>query len=611
MISRWRASKRRWLLVSALFFLLAAVLGLGLFWRARHGVYDLVITGGRVFDGERFLSRGTRVAVRGRKIAAVGLLYGVRSHRWIDTEGQIVTPGFIDVHTHVERQVLPGRGFWASSFARQGVTTIITGNCGSSRLDLRGLFHQLESGGTQINVASLIGHNDVREKVMGKERSAEKATPDDIAEMARLVREGMEAGALGFSTGLQYAPGVYASEDEVVGLAKVAEEYGGIYATHMRDEGVAGKQALEEAIRISRAAGIHLHLSHFKIAARKQWGSSAERMRMMEQARLAGIPVTLDVYAYLASSTSTEILLPKEYRGKQVDWRSIIADAGRKAKLFVEMQAMLDREGFRDYTYARIASFGTGKYDGMNIPQAAAALGFSSERVEESVPVEAVSHKHTKPGSGKPKKSKTKKPPTAPAANASVGLRPELRPQMEAILYFVTRGHAQMLYFDMNEQDMESFMKDSHTCFGTDSGVRYEGMDKGHPRGTGNFPKVLADYVRSNRTLSMEEALRKMTSLPAAIFGLAGRGQLEVGDAADIVIFDPETIEAVSDYGHAVDWPRGFSLVMVNGKAVYENGAITRVRPGMALRGPGKIGTKRATYHKVGTSLKQRIMELF
>ena len=534
--------RARWLAVALL-----AVLAIGALlvwqWRRYLGTFDLIVYNGRIFDGERMLTRGLCVGIRGGKIAKIGFLYPARAKQWLNAHGEVVAPGFIDVHTHVERNIPKNRPFRAPNFVRQGVTTLITGNCGTSSIDIGGLLEGLSKSGSQVNVATLVGHNSVREAVMG--RAAEAASPEAIEKMRKLVDRNMAAGALGFSSGLAYSPGCFATRDELVQLAKVAGRYAGLYVTHMRDEGIEGRQSLEEAIQIARLAHVPLHISHFKIAAERQWGSAASRLKRLDLAREAGLPVTLDVYVYHASSTSLEILLPKDLRGDNVRWRALGDGASRKAAISQEILARLREAGFPDFSYAKVAVFSPNReLEGKDIPDVAVSLGY---------------------GEG----SQT---------------RVSLTSQVDAILYLLSHGGAQMVYTDMKEDDVETILQDSHTSFGTDSAVRGGEAFFVHPRGVGNFARILGHYVRELHVLTLEEALRKMTSLAAETFHLGRRGRIRQGYAADLVVFDPGQVEDNATYAAPLNPPSGITFVLVNGVLALDHGKTTDKNAGRPIR---------------------------
>jgi N-acyl-D-amino-acid deacylase len=534
-------TRSRWVVVA-----LIGVIAIGTLlvwqWRRRLGTFDLIVYNGRIFDGERMLTRGVCLGIRGGKIAKIGFLYPARAKQWVNAHGQVVAPGFIDVHTHVERNIPKNRPFRAPNFVRQGVTTLITGNCGTSSVDIGALLEGLSKSGSQVNVATLVGHNSVREAVMG--RAAEAASPEAIEKMRQLVDRNMAAGALGFSSGLAYSPGCFATRDEVVKLAQVAGRYSGLYVTHMRDEGIEGQQALEEAIQIARLAHVPLHISHFKIAAGRQWGSAASRLQRIDREREAGLPITLDAYGYRASSSSLEILLPKDLRGDNVRWRALEDTANRKAAIGEEILSRLQETGFPDFSYAKVAVFSPNReFEGKDIPEVALSLGYG-ERSQ------------TQAG---------------------------LKSQVDAILYLLSHGGAQMVYTDMKEDDVETILQDPHTSFGTDSAVRGGGAFFVHPRGVGNFPRILGHYVRELHVLTLEEALRKMTSLAAETFHLNHRGRIRPGYAADLVVFDPDQIEDNATYAAPLNPPSGIAFVFVNGVIALDHGKTTDKNAGRPI----------------------------
>ena len=518
--------------------LVAAVLlvTIGYFdWRHRLGEFDLIIYNGRVFDGERWLGRATCVGIRGGLVRRVGFLYGARSKARLNARGQVVAPGFIDVHTHVEHNIPKTRAFHAGNFVGQGVTTIITGNCGTSSLEVGDLLGRIDRYGGQVNLATLVGHNSIREKVLGMGPAEPGAR--QMAEMTALVDANMAAGALGISTGLAYAPGCFSQRDEVVALVKAAARDGGLYATHIRDEGVESRAALEEAIETARLAGIALHISHFKIAAAGQWGQVRERLERVEAARKQGLRITLDAYCYDASSSSMDLMLPPQFRGNRLNWREMANPAERKAAAG-QILAQLRRAGFRDFGYARVAVSGAEpELEGKSIPEIAALL-------------------HMPAG---------------------------LPGQVDAMFHLLGKGGAQMVYHDMNEKDVEIILADPHVVLGTDSAVRSPRMRFAHPRGVGNFARFL-DYYVHDGLLPLDEALRKITSRPADIFGLTDRGRIREGRPADITIFDPDKIRDNTTFAAPLRPPSGISYVLVNGYAVVSGGAVRAVFPGRALR---------------------------
>jgi N-acyl-D-amino-acid deacylase len=528
---------RKWR-VALVLAVAVAVLAAWWLWRRRLGEFDLLVYNGRVFDGERFLGRWTCVGIRQGRIARVGFLFGARSRRWLNAKGNVISPGFIDVHTHVERNIARGRPFRSPNFIQQGVTTLITGNCGTSRVDVRELLADLERNGSQVNVATLIGHNSIRRKVIGDAPRA--AAGDELKRMSAMIENNMAGGALGISTGLAYAPGVYSTKQEVIELARAAARHGGLYVTHLRDEAIGGEAALEEALQVGREAGIPVHISHFKVAARAQWGSAKQRLERLERQRAEGFPATLDVYGYNASSTSLEPLIPPGLRGSPT-WRAALKDPARKRSLITAMVGQLNRNGFPDFAHARV-------------------VYFLADRAVEGRSIADIAG--PSPGDGEA----------------------GIRQQAETVLRLQARGGAQMIYFDMSEADVESILKSPLASLGSDSSVRGEELHFVHPRGLGNFPRILAHYVRERKVLTIEEALRKMTSLAADTFRLNGRGRIREGFAADLVIFSPDRIEDRATYEKPLEPPAGIHHVFVNGAAALEEGRLTGANGGQAIR---------------------------
>src|SRR5215213_12042624 len=272
------------------------------------GEFELLITGAEIIDGSGKPPFLTDVGINNKRIACIGDLSHAKGHINIDARGLTLAPGFIDVHTHIERNVPQGAAFLAPNFVRQGVTTLITGNCGRSFLEIGKFLKQLETKGTQVNVATLIGHNTVRLQVM-KQKSA-VPTAAEMRDMETLVSRGMQDGAFGLSTGLVYVPGTFAKTDEITRLAKAVGREKGLYVSHLRDEGSRGVAALEEAIAIGEKAAVHVHVSHFKTQGPNEWGSAQARLDLISSANDRGIVVSLDQYPYRASSTGLAVLLP-------------------------------------------------------------------------------------------------------------------------------------------------------------------------------------------------------------------------------------------------------------------------------------------------------------
>ena len=502
---------------------------------ARAEDFDLIIRHGRVVDGSGNPAYFADVGIKGGHIARLGRIEGTAKTE-IDATGLIVAPGFIDVHTHADDVAEKPR---AENFLRMGVTSVVVGNCGDSALEVAKFFGGIEKNGISLNVATLIGHNTVREKAMGG--SFNRApTPDEAARMKALVDQAMKDGAVGLSTGLIYLPGTFSKPDEIVELAKAVTPYDGIYTSHMRHEDSRIYEALDEVFRVAREAHLRAEVSHIKLSGEKAWGQAEKVLAYIETARASGLDLTQDQYSYTASSTTMRQLIPDDaFDGGKKHFLEILADPAQKAKLVARMKQNILGRGRADYAYAVVASF---RHDtslnGLNILEAAKKLRGSDS----------------------------------------------LDAQIEVILDIEKNGSASGVFHGMNEEDLQKFMRHPNTMIASDSGIRDFGRDVPHPRGYGNNARVLGRYVRELKVLRLEDAIRKMTSLPANTFHLAQRGELREGNWADVVVFDPEKIGDPATYADPHHYAVGLPCVLVNGIPVIRDGAHTGAKPGLGLR---------------------------
>ncbi len=499
--------------------------------------YDILIRNARVIDGAGNPWFRADVAVKDGRIAAVGRLANATADRTIDARERIVAPGFIDVHTHVEGGV--ERNPRGDNFLLDGVTTVITGNCGGSQLNLAEWFRKLGKIGLGLNVGSLVGHNTVRREVMGAANRL--ATPEEIVKMQALVDRAMRDGAAGFSTGLEYVPGTYSNTAEVVALAKAAAAHGGVYTSHMRDEGIREIEAITEAVNVGKEAGMPVQISHLKIDRRRVWGASDQSLALIEKFRREGVDVAADQYPYDRASTNLGIRLPS-WALAEGKIKERLADPPTRQKIADDMRKNLVEMGEPDYGFATVARYTPEpSYEGKTIPEISALKGRA----------------------------------------------PGLDGQLETIFDLMSAGGAGMIYRLMGDVDIERIMRYPYTAIASDGGVTEMGVGNPHPRSYGTNARVLAEYVRARGVLTLEDAVRRMTSLPARTFRLRDRGLVREGMAADLVMFDPARVEDKATFASPHQYAQGFDVVVVNGKIAVDDGKLTDARGGQPLRGPG------------------------
>ena len=556
---------------ASLFLVAAALLAAaGLRGAGTEEPYDLLIVGGRLVDGSGNPWTREDLAVRGDRIVARGRLAGAPARRVIDSSGLVVAPGFIDMLGQSEFNLLVDGS--AESKIRQGITTEITGEGGSPApqnertladldpfvarfhlevdwSDFNGYFARLERQGTALNLGSYVGATQVRQAVLGSENRA--PTPDELARMQQLVKEAMEQGALGLSSSLVYAPANYARTDELVALARVAAAHGGLYASHMRGEGRGVFAALEETFTIAREAGIPVEIFHLKIAGKEMWGRMGEILARIEAARAAGLDVAADQYPYVAGATSLSASIPPwAHAGGREDLLNRLRDTRTRARLRREISQPGD--GWENFYWMAGGA--------------------------EGVLISSVNHPELKSYEGK---------------RLAEVARERGEDPLEALFDVLLADQAQTgaIYFLMSEEDVQQALKQPWVSIGTDyPAVRTEGPLSTwtpHPRAYGTFPRILGRYVREQKLLRLEEAVRKMTSLAAQRVGLRDRGLLLPGFYADIVVFDPDGVRDLATFEAPAQYSTGVQYVIVNGQPVLDAGKMTSARSGRVLRGPG------------------------
>jgi N-acyl-D-aspartate/D-glutamate deacylase len=498
---------------------------------------NLVFRNATLYDGTGNPPVKGDVHVKGDKIAAVGKVGRVEGATEIDATGLVVCPGFIDLHTHCDPGLTGKTGRANRNYVAQGCTTVVTGNCGSGPVDAGKFFKTLDDQGVGTNVIHLAPHNSIRSAVMGNANRA--PTADELKRMEELVDRAMRDGTWGMATGLIYNPGTYAKTDEVVALATVAARHGGMYASHIRNEGTGLLDAIEEAAAIGRESGCRVHVSHIKASGKEVWGKSAEAVGLIEDFRKKGLEITADQYPYVASSTSLRAtLVPARYReGSEKEYVARWDDpqTGPKLKADVE-KALGGRDGGKRVQIARYSP--NPKWNGKTIAAIAEAEG--------------------------------KEP-------------------IDIVMQIERTGGAQVVNFGMSEEDVRVYMKRPWVATASDGGVQTPGDTVPHPRSYGTFPRKIGFYAIQEKVVPVEFAVRSSTGLPADILKLTDRGYLRPGYFADLVVFDPETYRDAATFEKPHQYPPGVKWVLVNGHPAIKDGAYQEaVLGGRVLRWKGK-----------------------
>ncbi len=509
--------------------------------------YDLVIKNGFIIDGTGNPWFKSDIGLKKQKIVRIGFIDENQAKKSIDAKDLIVSPGFIDIHTHCDRKIAEVPT--VDNYIYQGVTTVIGGNCGGHRFPLKEQFKKIEDRGASVNFGCLVGHNTIRRKVMGFKMEA--PTEEEMEKMKALVDEEMKAGALGFSTGLSYLPGIYSKTEEIVQIASVVSRYGGIYATHIRDQGHHITEAIEEAIEIGERNNIPVQIAHIKLADDAVWHQLERITGPVEDARKRGVEVTLDQYPYTATSSGFTSSFPSwAFEGGKEKFLERLEDkeAFQKIKSFVIKRRLTSTKGINKPETIYIArSEKFPEYEGKNLQEILVAQG--------------------------------KKSTTDSAADLIIDIE--------------KNGGASGVFFQMDEKDVEDLMRLPYNMHGSDGAVRVKGEGIPHPRNYGTFPRVIGHFVRERGIISLEEAVKKMTSLPAQTLRLNNRGIIREGLYADLTIFDRNTFADKATFSNPHQYSQGLMYVIVNGELVVEKGKHTGRLPGMVLYGYGKDSGER------------------
>ena len=502
--------------------------------------YDLLIRNGRIVDGTGSPWYRGDLAVRGDTIARIAPRIDAPAARVIDAAGRVVAPGFIDLHTHARRGIFEVPT--ADNYVRQGVTTLIEGPDGSSPFPIKPFLDRIAATRITPNFGVFVGQGTIRSEVIGLVNR--KATDAEIESMRGMVRAGMEDGAFGLSSGLFYVPGTFTPTAEVIELAKVAGRMGGIYISHMRDEANGVLDSVKETIEIGEKGGLPTQVTHHKVIGKANWGRAVDTLKLIDEARARGVDATLDQYPYTASSTSIQAALMPAYA----------LEGGRDEVLKRLKNAPLRNELKKET--ARIIREERGGGDPNNVQLARCDWDHALD--------------------GKRLGEVTK----------GRGLEPTIDNAADTVFWIVEKGGCSGIFHAIDEQDLQRILRHPATMIGSDGEIPIFGQANPHPRSYGTFVRVLGRYARDLKTITLEDAVHKMSAFPAQRIGLADRGVLREGLKADVAIFDPDTVADKATFEQPHQYAVGVAQVIVNGQVAFEDRRMTAARPGRVLYGP-------------------------
>lgn len=520
--------------------LLASLLGTLISTPLTAQTYDILIRNGRVIDGSGNPWVAADVAINGDRIVAVGNLSGSQGRQTIDATGLVVAPGFIDPHTHAIRGIFDVPT--AESALLQGVTTLTEGNDGSSPYPVGAHLAEIEALGISPNWGIFVGQGTVRTLVVGEDDR--DASPAELQRMEQMIDTAMQEGALGISTGLFYVPGSFTPTEEIVALSKVAARHGGIYISHIREEADYLLDSVNETIAIGEQASIPVQVTHHKVIGKENWGASVDSLRLVDEARARGVDVTLDQYPYTASQTGITALIPQ--------WAQDGGDAAMIARINnPETRVPIKQEIINKILFDRGGGDPKNVFISLNTWDRSMEGKNLAQLTEER------------------------------------GMSPTPDNAAEVVMEIVTGGGATAVYHAIDDADIVRIMQHPTTAIGSDGPLGVFGVGAPHPRQYGTFARVLGYYVRERGVISLEEAIRKMTSLSAQRLNLRDRGLLREGFFADIAIFDPDEVGDRATFENPHQYAVGMHHVLVNGVVVVADGRHTGARPGQILYGPG------------------------
>ena len=503
----------------ALAFILAAATGQA---QPPSQQYDLILRNGRIIDGSGSPWYRADIAIRGDAIVRIAQNITDPATRVIDVRGQVIAPGFIDIHSHARRGIVETPT--SENNVRQGVTTVIEGPDGSSPVPLGPFLNSLDSLRKSINIGAFIGQGSIRSAVVGS--ANRPATSAELERMRGMVEQGMRDGAFGLSTGLFYVPGTFTTTEEVIELAKVAARYGGIHISHMRNEADGVVRSVEETIRIGEEGGLPTQVTHHKVVGPGYWGRSVETLRLIDSARARGVDASIDQYPYTASSTGVEsALLPAwALEGGRARVLERLRDSTIRARMLSESATIIRLER------------GGGDPKNVVIANCSWDRSLAGKNLADITRLR--------------------------------GMEPTIENAAESVLWITQQGGCQGIFHAINEQDLVRILRHPATMIASDGEIPLFGNGNPHPRSYGTFARVLSVYVREQKVLTLEDAVRKMTSFPAQRIGLVDRGILRPGMKADIAVFDPATVRDLATFEKPHQYAEGVLLVLVNGEIV-------------------------------------------
>jgi len=508
--------------------------------------YDVIIEGATIVDGsgdDRYVGD---IAISGDRIGAMGDLSGATAGQRIQAEGLVAAPGFIDIHSHATGGSIEGSAIVqrpdAENYVRQGVTTVLGGQDGSSMDDVASFLSHMDGNPSAINVGVFYGHGSLRARVVGEDNVA--ATAESLDEMTRRVEQAMMDGAFGLSSGLEYTPGAFANVDEVAALSVPVAAYNGMYISHIRDEGGRLLQSVDEVLEVGRRTGARVQITHHKVIGKGRWGMATQSLAMIDEAREQGVDASSDQYPYTASSTGLTILFPT--------WSK---DGG-----FEALQARLDDSAQRERIRNDVIDHITIERGADPSTIVAARCGFDASFNGKSLADILVDR----------------------------GLAITVEGAADVAIELVQAGSCSGVFHSMSHEDVRTIMRHPWTSISSDGGIPAMGEGVPHPRNYGAFARVLGRYVRQDSVLTLEEAIHKMTALPAGRLNMKRRGLLQTDYVADIILFDPDTIIDTAEFGDPHHYAEGVSHVWVSGEAILADGEMTGARPGKALRHTGR-----------------------